>query len=43
MDDLSVEATKLVIEYCLEILEQVEARIPDKPSVARLETDLDLE
>ena len=37
MDDLSEEAAKLVIEYCLEILEEAEAKIHGKPSLARLE------
>jgi hypothetical protein len=37
MDDLSVKATKIVIEYCLEILEEAEAKIHGKPSLARLE------
>ena len=41
MDDLSEEATKLVIEYCLEILEEAEAKIHGKPSLARLEATLD--
>jgi hypothetical protein len=40
MDDLSQKATKL-IEYCLEILEEVEEKIRGKPSLARLETALD--
>ena len=37
MDDLSQKAIKLVIEYCLEVLEEVEAKIPGKASLARLE------
>src|SRR5271169_4302990 len=37
MDDLSERAIKLVIEYCLEILEETAARIQGKPSLARLE------
>jgi hypothetical protein len=40
MDDLSVKATKIVIEYCLEILEEAEAKIHGKPSLARLEAAL---
>ena len=40
MDDLSVKATKIVIEYCLEILEEAEAKIQGKPSLARLEAAL---
>ena len=34
MDDLSQRAIKLVIEYCLEILEGAEAKIQGKPSLA---------
>jgi hypothetical protein len=37
MDDLSQRAIKLVIEYCLEILEEAEAKIDGKPSLQRLE------
>ena len=40
MDDLSQKATKLVIEYCLEILEEVESKIPGKASLARLQAPL---
>jgi hypothetical protein len=40
MDDLSIRALKLVIEYCLEVLEEVAAKIPGKVSVARLEAAL---
>jgi hypothetical protein len=40
MDDLSVKATKIVIEYCLEILEEAEAKIHGKPSLTRLEATL---
>jgi len=40
MDDLSKEATKLVINYCLEILEEVEEKIRGKASLARLEVTL---
>ena len=40
MDDLSVKATKIVIEYCLEILEEAEAKIHGKPALARLEAAL---
>ena len=40
MDDLSQKAIKLVIEYCLEILEEVEETIRGKASVARLEIAL---
>jgi hypothetical protein len=40
MDDLSQRAIKLVIEYCLEILEEAERKIQGKPSLARLETAL---
>jgi hypothetical protein len=43
MDDLSEKAVKHVIEYCLEILEEVEAKIPRKTSLARLEAALDLQ
>jgi hypothetical protein len=42
MDDLSEKAMKLVIEYCLEILEEAEAKIQGKPSLARLEAVLNL-
>ena len=42
MDDLSQRAIKLVVEYCLEILEEAEGRIQGKPSLARLETALHL-
>ena len=41
MDDLSQRAIKLVIEYCLEVLEEVEEKIPGKTSLARLEAALD--
>ena len=37
MDDLSQKAIKLVIEYCLEVLEEVEETIRGKASLARLE------
>ena len=43
MDDLSLRAIELVIEYCLEILEEAEAKIEGKPSLARLETALNLD
>jgi hypothetical protein len=44
MDDLSLKATKLVIEYCLEILEESEAKIKGKkPTLARLENALNLD
>src|SRR6202048_5625167 len=36
MDDLSQRAVKLVIEYCLEVLEEVEKTIRRKASLARL-------
>ena len=42
MDDLSEKAVKHGIEYCLEILEEVEAKIPRKTSLALLEAALDL-
>ena len=41
MDDLSQRAVKLVIEYCLEVLEEVEETIRGKVSLARLEAALD--
>ena len=41
MDDLSQKAIKLVIEYCLEVLEEVEETIRGKASLARLEAALD--
>jgi hypothetical protein len=43
MDDLSLKATKLVIEYCLEVLEEVEKIIRGKTTLARLEAALDLQ
>jgi hypothetical protein len=36
MDDLSLKATKLVIEYCLEIVEEIQEKISGKPTLARL-------
>jgi hypothetical protein len=43
MDDLSQKAIKLVIEYCLEVLEEVEKKIRGKASLARLEAALDVQ
>ena len=43
MDDLSQRAVKLVIEYCLEVLEEVEKIIRGKVSLARLEAALDVQ
>ena len=43
MDDLSQKAIKLVIEYCLEVLEEVEETIRGKASLARLDATLDLQ
>jgi hypothetical protein len=43
MDDLSQKAVKLVIEYSLEILDEVEEKIQGKVSLANLEAALDLE
>ena len=43
MDDLSQKALKLVIEYCLEVLEEVEEKIRGKASLARLEAALDVQ
>src|SRR5271165_2020317 len=43
MDDLSQRAVKLVIEYCLEVLEEVEEKIRGKASLARLEAALNLQ
>jgi len=43
MDDLSQKAVKLVIEYCLEVLEEVEGIIRGKVSLARLEAALDVQ
>ena len=40
MDDLSMKATKLVIEYCLEIVEETQEKIGGKPTLARLENAL---
>jgi hypothetical protein len=37
MDDLSQRAVKLVIEYCLEILDEVEEKIQGAVSLASLE------
>jgi hypothetical protein len=42
MDDLSQKAIKLVIEYCLKVLEEVEETIRGKASLARLEAALDV-
>ena len=42
MDDISERALRLVIEYCLEILEETEAKIQGKPSLARLGAALNL-
>ena len=43
MDDLSQKAIKLVIEYCLEVLDEVEKIIRGKATRARLEAALDLQ
>src|SRR5271165_5671564 len=43
MDDLSQRAIRLVIEYCLEILEEVEETIRGRASLARLEAALDVQ
>src|SRR5271157_4983888 len=43
MDDLSQKAVKLVIEYCLEVLEEVEKIIRGNATLARLEAALDLQ
>jgi NurA-like 5'-3' nuclease len=43
MDDLSQKAIKLVIEHCLEVLEDVEGKIPGKATLARLEAALDVQ
>ena len=40
---ISQKAVKLVIEYCLEVLEEVEKTILGKASLARLEAALDLQ
>lgn len=40
MDDLSPKATRLVIQYCLEVLEEVEESIRGKASLGRLEAAL---
>jgi hypothetical protein len=40
LDDLSPEVTKLVIEYCLGVLDQNAKRIRGKVSLARLEDAL---
>jgi rRNA-processing protein FCF1 len=40
---ISQKAVKLVIEYCLEVLEEVEKTIRGKASLARLEAALDLQ
>jgi hypothetical protein len=40
MDDLSVRAVKLIIEYCLEILEEAEAHIQGTPTLAKLEDEI---
>ena len=43
MDDISQRAVRMVIQYCLEILDEVEAKIPGKVSLARLEAALDVQ
>jgi hypothetical protein len=43
MDDLSQRAVKLVIEYCVEVLEEVEKIIRGKATLARIEAALDLQ
>ena len=43
MDDLSQKAIKLVLGYCLEVLEEVEKTIRGEASLARLEAALDVE
>jgi hypothetical protein len=43
MDDLSQRAAKVVIEYCLAVLEEVEEKIRGKTSLARLEAALDVQ
>src|SRR6202048_1609359 len=43
MDDLSQRAVKLVIEYCLEALEEVEETIRGKASLARVEAARDVQ
>jgi hypothetical protein len=43
MDDLSQRAVKLVIEYCLEILDEVEEKIQGGVSLASLEVALNLQ
>jgi hypothetical protein len=43
MDDLSQKAIKLVIEYCLEVLDEVEGKIRGKASLARLEAALNVQ
>jgi hypothetical protein len=43
MDDLSQKAIKLVIEYCLEVLEEVAETIRGKASLALLEAALDVQ
>ncbi|HEY2457924.1 MAG TPA: hypothetical protein VGI13_11540 [Candidatus Acidoferrum sp.] len=40
MNDLSMRTVKLVIEYCLEVLEEATKKIPGKVSIARLEAAL---
>ncbi|MBV9644883.1 MAG: hypothetical protein JO334_15080 [Verrucomicrobia bacterium] len=43
MDDLSLEATKLVIEYCLDVLDEVEGTISGKATLSRLQNALKLQ
>jgi hypothetical protein len=43
MDDLSKKAVKLVIEYCLEVLEEVEKIVRGKATLARLEAALNVQ
>jgi hypothetical protein len=43
MDDLSQRAVKLVIEYSLEVLDEVEEKIRGKASLARVEAALNVQ
>ena len=43
MDDLSQRAVKLVIEYCREVVGEVEKIIRGKATLARIEAALDLQ
>ncbi|MBV9104619.1 MAG: hypothetical protein JO313_01210 [Verrucomicrobia bacterium] len=43
MDDLSQKALKLVIQYCLEVVEEAEEKIRGKATLARIEAALNVQ